>query len=358
MSSSGIPLPEAPRILLIRLGAMGDVIHALPAAAALKHALPEAEISWAVEPRWAPLLEGHPALEHIVEIPLKAWRKRPFSGETLAGLRALRDDLRARRFDASIDFQGLLKSAILGRVAKPAVAVGFERRDLREPLAAWLYTHRFAANRRHVVDRNLALAHAVAGRGGSNPAEVFLPPGERSPELPDGDFVLASPLAGWKAKQWPPERYAELAAVAWRNRRLPLVLDGAPADAAYLRRIAEQAPEGSCVVHVSSLTQLIGATRAARLVLGADSGPLHLAAALGKAGVALYGPTDPDRNGPYGSTFKTLRRPGATTTYKRRKRFSDSMTAITANEVWAELAGLLDTQPKPREAFSGGAPLS
>jgi heptosyltransferase-1 len=346
MSSSGIPLPEAPRLLLIRLGAMGDVIHTLPALTLLRRALPKAEIVWAVEPRWAPLLRGNPALDAVVEVPIKAWRKHPLSAQTFRELREVRDDLRARRIDAAIDFQGLLKSAILGRVAKPPAVVGFERELLREPLAARFYTHRFPASRRHVVDRNLALARAVSGAADDSPAEAFLPEGERSAALPGGDFLLASPLAGWKAKQWPPERYAELARLAWEQQRIPLVLDGAPADEAYLQEIAGQAPEGACRVHISSLMELLGATRAARAVIGVDSGPLHLAAALHKPGVALFGPTDPERNGPYGGSFVTLRAPGAATTYKRGEGLSDSMKALSAGEVWGELTRVLTDAPQ------------
>jgi heptosyltransferase-1 len=264
----------------------------------------------------------------------------------------LRDDLRARRFDVAIDFQGLLKSALLGRFAKASATAGFERKELRETPASWFYTHQFPANRRHVVDKNLALARAVAGGAGEGAAEFSLPPGERSSKLPGGDFLLASPLAGWKAKQWPPERYAALAALSWSQRRTPLVLDGAVADEPYLHAIAERAPAGACRLHVSSLEELIGATRAARFVLGVDSGPLHLAAALGKPGVALFGPTDPERNGPYGGSFKVLRKPNAETTYKRLNRISESMSAISPEEVWAELAGILDSKPRPLEVHA------
>ena len=354
MSSSGIPLSEAPRLLLIRLGAMGDVIHALPAATMLRRALPQAKLVWVAAPRWAPLLRGNPALDDVLEVPLDAWRKRPFAAETRRGLRALRDELRSWRFDAAIDFQGLIKSAMLGRLAGPRALAGFAQ-DLREPLAGRLYTHRFPANRRHVVDRNLALVRAVCGVADDFPAAVYLPEGRRLAELPAGDFVLASPLAGWKAKQWPPERYAELAALSWRQRRIPLVLDGAPADEAYLNDIADRAPRGACRVHLSSLLELVGATRAARAVLGVDSGPLHLAAALGKPGVALFGPTDPERNGPYGDSFVTLRAPRAETTYKRGDRFSESMQQIGAEAVWEALAGVLDARRRPLAVVARGS---
>ncbi|MCB1018852.1 MAG: lipopolysaccharide heptosyltransferase I [Acidobacteria bacterium] len=355
MSSSGIPLPEAPRLLLIRLGAMGDVLHTLPALTLLRRALPEAKIAWAVEPHWAPLLRGNPALDEVIEVPLKAWRKRMFAAETRRGWQALRDGLSERNFDAAIDFQGLIKSALLARAARPGSVAGFERGAVRESLAARFYTHTFPANRRHVVDKNLALARGVCGVTDDFPAAVFLPEGERAGSLPGGDFILASPLAGWKSKQWPPERYAELAALAWRQRRLPLVLDGAPADRAYLERIAAHAPEGACPVHVSSLLELVGATRAAAAVLGVDSGPMHLAAALNKPGVALFGPTDPERNGPYGGALTVLRGPGAETSYKRDDSFSAPMFALSAAEVWRELALVLDRRPSPLEVVARNA---
>ena len=357
MSSSGIPLPEAPRVLLIRLGAMGDVIHTLPALALLRRSLPKAEIAWAVEPRWAPLLEGNPAIDYVLEVPLGDWRKRLFAVDTLRAFRTLRDDLLSRDFDLTIDFQGLLKSAILGRVAKPAHAAGFDKTELRESLASWFYTEQFSANRQHVVDKNLALARAATGAGDEPPPQAFLPPGERSPGLPAGDFLLASPLAGWKSKQWLPEHYADLAELAWEERRLPLVLDGAPQDEPHLAEIADQAPKGACHVHLSSLAQLIGATRAARAVIGLDSGPMHLAAALRKPGVALFGPTDPARNGPYGGSLTVLRKPGAEITYKRQDRCAESMIRLSAREVWAALSRILDGQSRPFEVVSDGAPL-
>ncbi len=331
---------------------MGDVIHALPAAATLRRALPAAHIAWAVEPRWAPLLAGNPAVDRILEVPLAAYRKQPFSGRTLRGFRALRDELRAARFDVAVDFQGLLKSAILGRVARPARCIGFETHELRERAAAWFYSEQHGANRRHVVDKNLALARAVSGAAPGEADQAVLPAGERHPELPAGDFLLASPLAGWKSKQWPPERYADLAEIAWEQRRLPLVLDGAPQDEEYLAEIARQASGDACRVHVSSLSELIGATRAARAVIGLDSGPLHLAAALGKPGVALYGPTDPARNGPYGGSLAVLRKPDAETTYKREDRYAESLATLRAEEVWAELTRILDAQPRPLQVVS------
>ena len=341
MSLPATPISQPERVLILRFGALGDIVHTLPAAAHLRRALPDARIVWAVEPRWLPILEGHPAIDRFVALPLKAWRKNPFAGPARAAVRAAMEALRAERFDLAIDFQGLLKSGLTAWRSGARERVGFERTELRERLAACCYTRAIAVHRRHVVDKNLALARGAVG-GEAGTAEVSLPAGAVSPSLPAGEFLLASPFAGWRAKEWPLERYAELAARAWTERRLPLALDCAPGDAAEAAALAALAPPGSLIPHPSSLAELLGATRRARAVIGVDSGPLHLAAALDAPGVALFGPTDPARNGPYGSSFRVLRAPGAATSYKRGGGYSASMLALSVDQVWEALTERLD----------------
>ena len=348
------PLRDARRILIVRMGAMGDVLHALPAVALLRRRLPDAELTWAVEPAWAPLVEA--AADPIERIPLKRWRRRLFQGETRREIRETTARLRAARFDAAIDLQGLIKSAAVARLSRPGRLIGFDRTQLREPLAARLYHETIYVNRRHVVDRNLGLVRTLLEDFEPAAAEFPLPEGVRSPQLPDGPFLLAAPFAGWRSKEWPAERYAELAALAWRERRLPLVLDCAPADESAVRAIAEQAPDGACRVHVSSLPELIAATRAAAAVLGVDSGPLHLAAALDAPGVALFGPTDPDRNGPYGSSLDVLRQPGAATSYKRENRYAASMLALDVPRVWRALCEKLNAARPRLEVVTASTP--
>jgi heptosyltransferase-1 len=330
------------RILIVRLGAMGDVIHALPVPGRLKHAFPDARISWAIEPRWEPLLAGNPFVDEVVAIPTSAWRKRPASPATWSAARALRRCLRATDFDAAIDLQGLLKSAVLARLSGASRVYGFERPELREPLARAFYSQCAATAGGHVVDKNLALAAALGAAAG--PLEFPLPQGTPQPDLPTGEFVLASPVAGWKSKQWPPQYYARLAELLEKQTGLVLLLDCAPADRAYCEQIRRLARPGSCHLHVSRLEGLIAATRRARAVVGIDSGPLHLAAALGVAGVAIFGQTDPARNGPYGNTFTVLRAPDTVTSYKREDELAPSMAAIGPDLVWQALEPRLVSQ--------------
>ena len=178
------------------------------------------------------------------------------------------------------------------------------------------------------------------------------------PQLPGGGFVLTTPMAGWGSKQWPLELFSELAAIIHRETGMTLLVDCVAADRPNVEAIVRRAPAGSCRLHVSSIEGLIAATRKARAVIGVDSGPLHLAAALQAPGVALFGPTDPARNGPYGSTFRVLRAPDAATSYKRRGEIDPSMRSIEPREVWAALEPMLRAKPpvaKPAErvrAFS------
>lgn len=270
---------DGQNILVVRLGAMGDVLHALPAVMSLQR------VTWMIKPQWLPLIEGNPVVERV----LTAWP--------------------SRSFDIAYDFQGLIKSAVFARMGAPRV-VGFT--DPREAPARWLYSERRERKGSHVVEHNLALA------GASSVLPIWLPPGRPEGKLPDGPFVLACPLAGWKSKQWPLEYYRQLRTML----DVPLVLNG---------------PPGSGFDHESSLAGLIDATRRATAVLGVDSGPLHLAAALGKPGAAIYGPTCPARNGPFGGTMRVLRSPNARTSYKRTDEISEAMREITPLQVASAL---------------------
>ncbi len=308
---------------------MGDVIHALPAVATLKHSFPGARLSWAVEARWACLLEGNPFVDRVV----------PFDRRSLFRLPPAWRELRSQRYAFALDFQGLIKSAVVAAAARPDRIYGFHQSQAREAAAALFYSNRVRTQAAHVVDRNLELA-AAAGAAGilySFP----LPAGTPEGELPEGDFVLACPLAGWPGKQWPLERYSALAQMLRERLGLPLVVNG-PENAA-----AALAQAGGAIIHLSGLRGLIHATRRATAVVGIDSGPLHLAAALAKPGVAVFGPTDPARNGPYGATITVLRDPRALTSYKRRREIESSMRAVAPETVFGALQERIAGCPPP-----------
>jgi lipopolysaccharide heptosyltransferase I len=296
---------------------MGDIVHALPAVASLRQSFPRAHLTWMVEPRWAPLLEGNPWIDEVACM----------SRESARDLFRTWRFLRAHPWDLAVDFQGLVKSALVASAAHPDRIFGFHHSQVRERAAAVFYSNKIASAAVHVVDRNLDLAAAA---GASSLVRTFaLPPGRPEGELPSGEFVLASPLAGWGAKQWPVEHFRTLGELLARDFRLPLVLN-LPLGA------SQSFDAGPCRLHFSGLPGLIYATRRAAAVVGVDSGPLHLAAALGKPGVAIFGPTDPARNGPYGGSLTILRSPQAATTYQRRAA-DPSMREISPGQVFEAL---------------------
>jgi heptosyltransferase-1 len=240
--------------------------------------------------------------------------------------------VRDGRYEFAVDFQGLIKSALVASLARTKRIFGFHATQARERLAALFYSDTMVSRSAHMVEKNLDLAAAA---GAASAVRVFpLPAGRPAGDLPPGDFVLASPLAGWRGKQWPLEHYRALAFLLRRELGIPLVLDGPHSAMPVLAQV------GEAVAHLSDVAGLVYATRRATAVVGVDSGPLHIAAALGKPGVALFGPTDPARNGPYGGSLRVLRASGVATTY-RRLSSNESMARLSPEEVFLTLRAAL-----------------
>jgi heptosyltransferase-1 len=297
---------------VIRLGAMGDILHTLPAVASLKLSFPQKQLVWLVGQRWRDLLTGNPYIDEIVS----------FNRSALGGLWNLRRELRALRPELVIDFQGLVQSALAGRMAGAPRFLGFDKHVAREPLAARLYTERVHVTGPHRIERNLQLARAAGARQLTD--ESWIPEGAQEGRLPSGPYVLASPFAGWQSKQWPLEMYESLGK-RLRKEGLELVIN--------VPNSRTKDGFRHVLVHPSSLSGLIHITRQAVAVVGVDSGPLHLAAALKKPGVAIFGPTDPAQTGPFGSSMVVLRQRDVETTYKRGNNVHASMAGISVEEV-------------------------
>lgn len=298
-------------ILVIRLSAMGDIIHTIPAAISLKKSFPHRKLAWLVAPQWKPLLVGNPYIDELISFDRKAvrtsWRR----------LRSVAPEL-------TLDFQGLVQSALAGRAARPERLFGFNKSVAREPLASIFYSDRIPVMGPHRVERNVQLAAAAGAHDLTY--ECWIPPGEPAGELPSGAFVLCSPFAGWAGKEWPLQSFDALGRLL-RKEGLELVANVAEHRARELKDLKHVR------VHTSSLAGLITATRLATAVVGLDSGPLHLAAALRKPGVGLFGPTDPALTGPFGGSMTVLRSDDVETTYKRHARIHASMRVISPEDV-------------------------
>ncbi len=326
--------------LVVRLSSIGDIVHALPAVAALGETYPQAKIHWAVEKRYAALLEGNPYVHRLLKLDTLGWRKRLTSGATLEeigrGILALREV----PFDAAIDFQGLWKSATITWLSRSRERVGFAEYWLREPGAAVLYSDKVSPRgRRHVVEMNLALVERLGARTQRwqfplpRSAEDDRVVTERLAAMGAEEFVIVNPGGGWMAKRWAPENYAELIRRVGASFPGKILLTGAPEEAPVIQEILHQAATKRACYFPSTLIQFIALARRARLLVGGDTGPLHLAAAVGSPVVAIYGPTDPARNGPFSPLDIALSNRGPID-HTRRASHPQYLPGITVEAVY------------------------
>lgn len=329
---------------------MGDVLHAMPAVAALRELHPEWVIGWAIEPMWSELLQAaedfnrnpysersanKPLVDVWHRIPAKMWSERPFALSTISDINATRRELRMGEFDICVDMQGSLKSAVVGWMVGVKTFVG--PAEPREAPARWLYRQQVPMNAAHVVEQGCELLGAAVGET-LRPAKVTLPVDAAAEQWCDvllsdagKKFALMAPTAGWGAKQWPAERYGAVAAKLASAGFHTLVNAASSADAVG-RRVVE-ASGGSAKLVPCSLGQMIALVRRAGVVIAGDTGPLHLAAALERPVVGLYGPTDPARNGPYGTTSRVLRHGSSQVDHSRHQETEEGLLQITTDEV-------------------------
>jgi heptosyltransferase-1 len=316
--------PLAPRkLLIVRLGSMGDIIHTLPAVTALRSAFPEAILGWVVEECWAELL-------------------CPLSTQTWEQIAAGFSELRAQRYELAVDFQGAVRSALIARWSGAPVVYGFTQP--RENVASMFYSRQVSARGSHVVEQNLSLAEGVVRRSLKLPKLQF----PRDQAVEDryeerfgnfGDFALLNPGAGWGAKRWPSERYGHVAKALAAEGMKSLINFG-PGEERLMQEV-ESASGGAATGVACSLTELIALTRRAHVFVGGDTGPMHLAAALGIPVVAVFGPTNPARNGPFGTRSIVLRSPISPTSHARRAQPDPGLLEISADEVIAAARALL-----------------
>ena len=360
---------------------MGDIIHTLPAAAALRRAFPQATLGWLVEERWAELLctlryprsgrrsPERPLVDRIHTVNTAEWRRAPLSFNTWQQMAVGLSDVRGIRYDAAIDFQGAVRSALLARWSGAAAVYGDAQP--RENAASMFYTRKVVLNTNgaHVVEQALALAEAVISRGvaanedASNAGAVSRA-GQIQVEFPvdpdaekkiatlvgdGGDFVILNPGAGWGAKMWPAERYGQVAKELAKDGLLSLINCG-PREAE-LAAAVETASSGAARRISCSISELIALTRQARLFIGGDTGPMHLAAGLKIPVVAIFGPTNPARNGPFGTRSVVLRSAISQTDHTRHREPEQGLLEITVAEVVSAARKLLrDRSAEPRAA--------
>ena len=298
---------DSTRILIVRLGAIGDVVHTLPALAALRRALPGAYLAWIVERGGAArLLEGNPCLDELIELDLRGWRNRLTRSETLIEIRKAIARMRGSGFDLALDFQGLLKSAMIPWLVRVPRRVGFVRAALREPAGAIMLTEQVEANDHdHVIKKNLQLvAHLSCDVNGAYEFPIALSSQDKlfanqQAALFDGSFAIINPGGGWPTKLWGAGNFANIANRLWENYRMHSVVTYGPGEESLAREVINLTRSGRAKALDTGLKQFFALAQRAQIFIGGDTGPMHLAAAAGTPIVAIFGPTDSRRNGPF-----------------------------------------------------------
>ena len=329
---------------------MGDILHSLPVLASLKESFPNWELDWLVESRWRPLLEGIPQISRIIELDTLAWRRQPFSLRTWNAFVIAIQALRERRYDCALDLQAALKSAAACYLSGAREIIGFDPPWRKEPACGVFYTRRVATSATHIVEANLALAAALGARAG--PVHFPLPPGDPASlpsDLPRHGLAVINPGAGWQSKRWPAEGYAFVSDVLQQEFSMPVVLNCGPGEVELAEQVKRACRGSDPRVYSGNIPGLVALLRRSRLMVGPDTGPVHLAAALGVPTVGLFGPTDPARNGPYGSRHKSLRPENAPTSYQHSSAAAHVMEQIRPEQVVAAIHELLAEETKATE---------
>ncbi len=318
------------RYLVVRLGSLGDIVHTLPAVAALRDSFPGATVDWVVERKWSELLCSNPELSRVIALDRSPW----------AVLRCVVGQLRAARYTCAIDFQGLYKSAILAALSGAPARIGFDRQTAREGGATVFYTQRVSPAPGHKVEQNLALAKAAGARDSTRRFPVRIPAkaqaeiDRRLAALGLTEFFVVSPGGGWKSKCWPPARYGEVCREIERRHTLRAFVNQGPGEKALAEAVRLAAAPLAPVIFSSDILELMALLGRAKFIVAADTGPLHLASALGTPVIGLYGPTKPNRNGPYGPADMVVCNARAEDiTYKRGTDYSPAMLSITVEQV-------------------------
>ena len=347
------------RVLVVRMSAMGDIIHGLPAIAALRAARPSWQVGWLVEQRWIELLCAHtserlqprselkPLADWVHVSDFKEWRKGLSSAATWRDMRGCMREVRATKYDVALDLQGSIRSAMATRLSGAKTRIGSSQP--REAPARRFYTNPVVIKATHVVEHGLELASTATGEDLSYEPPLF--PQDSTTEAWADRFcasigfaplAILNPGAGWGAKCWPANSYGEVAK-ALADRGMAVIVNFGPQEEG-LAEVVRTASEEAARPLKCSVSQLIALTRRASLFIGGDTGPMHLAAALGVPVVALFGPTRPERNGPYATRSVVLRSPASVDNSSHVDDPDAALQSITSAEVIAAADSLLKEQ--------------
>ena len=319
-----------PRFLVVRLGSLGDIVHTFPAVAGLRSSFPRSEIVWLTHPRWTNLVSSSGLATEI-------W---PVDSRVLASVRQTIVKIRAQQWDAAIDYQGLWKSALLPFLAGVPKRIGFSPEAIREFGVPILYTDRVHPRASHIADQNGELSLRAGAQSAVGPVKLQVSETDRQRVCSDlatagiGNYIVLSPGGGWRSKCWPAERFGELCSKIRDELNLRCAINYGPGEETLAATVKSASGNADPLLYDGELGQLMALLQGAQCIVGGDTGPLHLAIALGTKAVAIFGPTNPARNGPYPPQPFVLRDPTASTTHKRETETNPSLLKISVAQVF------------------------
>lgn len=326
-----------PHLVVVRLGSLGDIVHTFPAVAALRESFATAHITWLTHPRWTSLVQSSELASEVCAVESRA----------LSSVRKAIARLRQNRWEAALDYQGLWKSAALPFLGGIKRRIGFSSHTIREFGVPALYTERVRVTRTHIAEQNGELSVRAGARQLTAAVKLQVPARDeevvRSQLRAAGieDYVVLSPGGGWRSKCWPPERFGALCREIRGSVGLRSVVNFGPGEGDLAEAVRKTSGGAEPLFYnAAAMGELMALLRGARCIVGGDTGPLHLAIALGTPAIALFGPTDPARNGPFRADNSSaagdivLRAAAASTSHKRIDRPDASMLAISVDSVF------------------------
>jgi ADP-heptose:LPS heptosyltransferase len=328
------------RFLVVRLGSLGDIVHTFPAVAGLRESFPTAEIVWLTHPRWVELVASS-------GLATEVW---PVDSRDFSSVRQVLRKLRARKWGAAIDYQGLWKAAFLPFFGGAPKRIGFSSKTIREFGVPILYTDSVDCQTIHIADQNGELSLRA---GAKQPvSQVTLQVADSDAKRVRADlkkeglsrYVVLSPGGGWRSKCWPADRFGDLSQRIRNELGIPSVVNYGPGEESLAAQVQSASGNAKPISYDGEMGTLRALLRDAQCIVGGDTGPLHLAAALGTPTVALFGPTDPARNGPYPQGETVLRSPNAITSYGRSDATDPSLLDLSVDLVFAAVKKRLEAR--------------
>jgi lipopolysaccharide heptosyltransferase I len=309
MSSNSSKSPK--KILVIKLSALGDVIHTLPVPRTLRKEYPDAYIAWMIEERYQELLYNNPDIDEIITIRTKVWRKN-WSKKTFNEILQTIKNLRQKKFEIVFDLHGLIKSSVIVMLSGAKTKIGFHKNNCKEKISS-IFTNKkgpYMAGGIHVVDMYLTLVQSALGvKTDVKQFPICIPEAQEQkiegffqnhPELTANPIIGINPGAGFESKLWKMEKFAKLSDRITNEMSYSILLLWGPGEEQKAKQIAKSMKEKCWIAPATSIQESIALYKHLKLLVSCDSGPLHLCSALGVPTISLFGPTDPVRNGAYG----------------------------------------------------------